>query len=169
MNNGDSYYNGNAKYFYCTNPTPRRHDASKCLDYKCCDRSFRTSGRCDKEFRQVKGYKCPYGSGSAYFCLPPFRPRNHNKKKCLVNGKKDKDCCVSLTTSNEPSCSGGYQVKQTHEACSSRNKKEVRFYCLPPTPPDDHNPKKCLQNKKFDNNCCARKKEGSCRTDYKFV
>ena len=147
MNNGNIDSTIDSKYYYCTNPVPRRHDASKCKDSKCCDKSstrtsYKSSGRCDKNFRQIKGGRCY--RGKSYFCLPPYRPKNHNKKKCLVDGKKDKDCCVPLVLGGKPSCSNGYEVKLTHEACSSKNKKDVRFYCLPPSPPDDHNPKKCL-------------------------
>ena len=96
MNNGNPDSLGGEKYYYCTNPVPRRHDATKCKDAKCCDLSWRSSGRCDKDFRQIDGGSCyrSYSRGKAYFCLPPYRPKNHNKKQCLVNFAKDKDCCV---------------------------------------------------------------------------
>jgi len=75
---------------------------------------------------------------------------------CLENGNPDRDCCA---LPSEASCADGYVKVMSGTKCAYSYEEYSCVKLLP-------DPSACVENGKFDNDCCAKPNEGACLDGY---
>merc|ERR1719329_213043 len=100
-------------------------------------------------------------SKAAVLFMLPLALAQHDPSKCLENGKFDKDCCAIGATS---SCADGY-IFAKGAPCPWAKFANL-YTCSNPATVNPHDASKCLENGKFDNDCCALQGTSSCEAGF---
>ena len=112
---------------------------------------------------QMTNHICYKGNGitaHSYFCKTSPYPDNHDKSKCIENGRPDPDCCAVKGTAK---CDGSWDLKWLKQC--TPGSKAYRYACQPPA----HDKTKCMSLGSSNADCCAVLGTGECKDGYTFT
>ena len=100
----------------------------------------------------------------------------HNPSACVENKGFDNDCCAIKGTAE---CKSDFKFVDTDIVCwDGGDWQAFNYYCVNTDKKEvkklgqmlkNHDPSRCRENKKFDNDCCAIKGTGACSNFFNYI